>query len=210
MGVNPACNTYLPMLSPFIDGELPPGERVVVERHLQACRDCTSRVADLRAESGLVRVGMEMLADEVDFKDFANKVMAGLTPHKAPLFERLRLSLSEMFLYQRGQLFTALAGAAAMLLIALPLMLREGNPTGYGGKRLEVQTVSVDTDAKVAPVLMETDSGDTIIWMVDTDEKGGAEGDEDKDDESREEELGLDRQNGGKLKPGESPRGGEL
>ena len=64
MATNPACQTFIPRLSPYIDGELPPAERQAVDTHLSACRDCTGRVADLRAESGLVRLGMEMLADE--------------------------------------------------------------------------------------------------------------------------------------------------
>src|SRR5438874_11419820 len=101
MAANPACKTFVSQLSPYIDGELSADQRTVVERHLSACKDCTMRVSDLRAESGLVRVGMEMLADQVDFKDFAQKVMARVTPEKPPFFERLRISASEMFLYQK-------------------------------------------------------------------------------------------------------------
>src|SRR5262249_4703229 len=114
MALNPACQTFIPMLSPFVDGELPPQERVTVERHLNVCRDCTARAADLRAESGLIRHGLDLAADEVDFKDFAQKVMARLTPYKPPLWERLRVSLSEMFLYQRRTMVTSLVTATAV------------------------------------------------------------------------------------------------
>src|SRR5207247_9137411 len=125
MAPYPACKSFLPQLSPFIDGELSPSERTTLERHLAACKDCTMRVADLRAESGLIRVGMDMLADQVDFKDFAQKVMARVTPEKAPFIERIKLSLSEMFTYQRGMMLTAAASACAVLLVAVPVIMMQ-------------------------------------------------------------------------------------
>lgn len=167
MTMTPACQTFVPMLSPFIDGELSPSDRVTVERHLGACKDCTMRVADLRAESGLLRVGMELAADQVDFKDFSQKVMARITPSRPPFFERLKVSLSEAFLYQRGTLVTAMASAAVVLLVALPFILREGTPTGYASERMAVQSVTTDDAAHVAPVVLETKSGNAIIWLVD-------------------------------------------
>jgi anti-sigma factor RsiW len=167
MAGNPACDRFVPQLSPYIDGELSPAERVNVERHLSACRDCTSRTADLRAESGLLRVGLEMAVDEVDFKDFAQKVMARVTPEKPPLLERLKLTLSEMFLYQRTAMVSSLATAAVLMLVALPLLLRERAPVGYAAERMTVQAVRTYEEAHVAPVVMETDNGGAIIWLVD-------------------------------------------
>src|SRR5688572_1741486 len=109
MAGNPACKTFLPLLSPYIDGELVPGERTTVERHLAACKECTMRTADLRAESGLLRVGMEMLTDDVDFKDFSRQVMARITPERPPLLERLQLSVTELFTYHRRLMLTSMA-----------------------------------------------------------------------------------------------------
>lgn len=204
MAKNAACQTFIPMLSPFIDGELTPQDRVSVERHLSACKACTAYAADLRAESGLMRVGLEMLADEVDFRDFAQKVLARVTPERPPLFERIKLSLSEMFLYQRGPMVAALASAAAMLLLGLPLLLRDGRPLGYAGERLEVQAVKVEQSAHVAPVVMETESGDTIIWTVEHNHGAGA----DRLEES--EELELDSDAAKPLPEARKPEGGEL
>ena len=141
MAGNPACERFIPLLSPYIDGELPPTERVVVERHLSACKQCTGRAADLRAESGLLRVGLDMAVDEVDFKDFTQKVMARVTPEKPPLLERLRLSLSEMFLYRRTVLLSSLATAAVVMLVAVPLLMREEHPFGYASERMRVKAV---------------------------------------------------------------------
>jgi anti-sigma factor RsiW len=218
MAGNPACERFIPLLSPYIDGELPPTDRVNVERHLSACKQCTGRAADLRAESGLLRVGLEMAVDEVDFKDFAQKVMARVTPEKPPLLERLRLSLSEMFLYQRTAMLSSLATAAVVMLVAVPLLMRSKAPTGYAGERMTVQAVRTYEEAKVAPVVMETDDGSTIIWLVDQDtHTHGASpapgGDESHSDELEMEEAPLGNTPKKSLVPpadGPAPKGGSL
>lgn len=189
MTISQACQSFVAMLSPFIDGELPPADRLTVERHLAACKDCTMRVADLRAESGLLRVGMELAADQVDFKDFSQNVMARITPGRPAFFERMKLSLSEAFLYQRGTLVTALASAAVVALVALPFILREGTPTGYSSERMAVQSVKADDPVHVAPVVLETKSGNSIIWLVD---QSPAAKPGEPDDESANEERELE------------------
>jgi anti-sigma factor RsiW len=213
MAGNPACDRFVPQLSPYIDGELSPAERVNVERHLAACRDCTGRTADLRAESGLLRVGLEMAVDEVDFKDFAQKVMARVTPEKPPLLERMRLTLSEMFLYQRTAMVSSLATAAVLMLVGLPLLLSERAPVGYAAERMTVQAVRTYEEAHVAPVVMETDNGGAIIWLVDREEhqqapagdapRGEADEAEPKDGEPRpsvpRQGLGIQPPKGGDL-----------
>ena len=183
---NPARKTFEPLLSPYVDGELTPEERQAVERHIAADKDSAAQVADFRAASELTQLSFEMLADEQDFTDFANQVMARVTPQKLPIFERLKLSMSEMFTYQRGTLVTAGAMAFALALMVGAVVKLSGQDTeGYANARVEVQTVQVDTDAKVRPVVMETEKGDAIIWMI---EDGTAK----KNDETRGEELNLE------------------
>jgi anti-sigma factor RsiW len=167
MAVKPACQPFFASLSAFVDGELSASERQVFERHLGGCSDCTGRVADLRAESGLVRVGMEMLADPVDFSDFAQKVMARIQPQRLPLFERLWISLSERFAHQRGMMFGALGSAAAVAVLGIALLTRPSEPEGYANEKMALHSVTTDAEAHVAPVVMETDTGDSIIWVVD-------------------------------------------
>ena len=173
MGNNQACQTFLPMISAFIDTELTPSERAGLERHLSACPACTLRAADLRAESALVRVGLDILADEADFKDFSQKVLARVTPERPSLWERLSVWLSETFTYQRGTLATVAATAAVVLAVAVPLSLSRRVPLGYAQERLEVQAVSVDESQKleVRPVVLETDTGDAIIFLSEPEEK---------------------------------------
>jgi len=180
MAHNPACERFWPDLSPYIDGELDPAARGHLERHLSACQDCTALVADFRAESGLVRLGLEMAAEEADFTGFAQQVLARVTPEKPPFFERLRLSLDEFFTHQRGMVMTSLATAAVVLLVGLPiLILRGGQVEGYAGAAMELQAVRVASEAHVKPVVMEAESEQaTIIWLVD---EAAPIGDEDED-----------------------------
>lgn len=206
MAPNPACRSYIPQLSPFIDGELPPAERQTVERHLAACADCTGRVADLRAESGLVRLGMEMLADEADFTGFSQKVMARVTPEQPPLWDRIRIAVSEMFEHQRGAMISAAAGVAVVVL-GVMLVLRDGAPEGYAGERAIVQEVSVGDNAQLKPVINQTESGNTIIWLVDEPSAIEKKRKSTEDDEEEaEEEIGGPR--GGSQQ--EPPTGGQL
>lgn len=170
---NPAREKFLPMLSPYVDGELTPEERQLVEQHLQNNKESAAQVADFRAGDGLMRNALEMQGDDVDWKKFTEDVMARVTPEKLPLLERLKLSFGEMFTYQRGPLVAGLVGAVAAVAIAIPLTLSLMGqaPEGYGAGRVEVQTVSVDTEATVKPVVYETESGDAVIWVVDAPEK---------------------------------------
>ncbi len=160
------CQSWFPSLSAFIDGELAPARRVEIERHLATCPDCVARVSDFRATSGLVRIGMEMRADEADFSDFFDQVLAKIKPDRVPLWERWKLSVSELFAYHRGAMISSLATAAVAVLIAVPIALRSRPPTGYASAQLTVQRVSTEAEAHIAPVVMKGDKGNTIIWTV--------------------------------------------
>lgn len=167
MSPSTECQKLLFQLSPYIDGELSPPERQAVDRHLAGCEACAGRVADLRATSGLTRVGLEMLAEEADFSGFAQKVMSQLTPEKPPLWERLGIAVTELFTYQRWQLATGLAVALLAVLAAAGWLLKPAPPAGYGSPLVAVQSVDTDQGAQVAPVVMKTQQGDAIIWLVD-------------------------------------------
>ncbi len=160
---NPAREKILPLLSPYVDGELSPEERLQVEQHLQNNKESAAQVADFRAGDGLMRNALELQADEVDWKKFSEDVMARVTPEKLPLLERLSLTFSELFTYQRGPVLAGLVGAAAALAIAIP------------------------AEATVKPVVFETEGGDAVIWVVDAPDK--RDGGRKKRDGSDEEDL---------------------
>ena len=201
MAHNPACERFWPELSPYIDGELEPSSRVQLERHLSACSDCSALVDDFRAEGGLIRLGLDMAADEADFTGFAQKVLARVTPERPPFFERLRISFDEFFTHHRGMVLTSLATAAAVLLVGLPIFLLQGAPQGYAGETMELQAVRVAEEAHVQPVVLEVEAEEaTIIWLVDE------EGQRRHDDEDFQHHVlpgasGLDAPR---------PKGGEL
>jgi anti-sigma factor RsiW len=165
---NPAREKFLPMLSPYVDGELSVEERQLVEQHLANNKESAAQVADFRAGDALMRHALEMQADQVDWKGFADDVMSKVTPDKLPFFEGLKLRLSEMFLYQRGPLVAGFVGAAAALAIAVPMSMKLSTPQGYGANTVRVQTVSVEENATVKPVVMETETGDAVIWVVES------------------------------------------
>lgn len=203
---NPARAKFLPMLSPYVDGELTPEERLQVEQHLQNNKESAGQVADFRAGDGLMRHALELQADDVDWKKFTEDVMARVTPDRLPFFDRLKLTVSELFTYQRGPFVAALAGAAAAVAIAVPLSMKlaAGAPEGYASPRVEVQTVAVEENAQVRPVVMETDNGDAVIWMVEDQGKGpdGGGKKKKKSGEESEEEL--------KGEPPAPPKAGDL
>ncbi len=186
---NPAREKFLPLLSPYVDGELTPEERQQVETHLANNKESTAQVADFRAGDGLIRHALEMAADEVDWKAFTEEVMGKVTPEKLPLFERIKLTLSEMFTYQRGPLVAGFAGAAAAVAIAVPVSLQfAAQPDGYAAARVHVQTVSVDRDSAARPDVVETDEGDAVIWVVEVGGPLDADGGKKKKDKEDAEE----------------------
>lgn len=168
MSDNPARKKFEPLLSPFVDGELTPKERAQVEQHLAANRESAMQVADFRAASGLMRLTFEQQADQEDWSDFSNQVLAKLTPEKPPLLERITASVTEMFTYQRRMMVGVMVTASLMVAVAsMAFLMGSSRGAGYANDRMKVQAVKVDQGAKVAPVVMETEGGDTIIWMVD-------------------------------------------
>jgi len=183
---NPAREKFLPLLSPYVDGELSPEERQLLEQHLANNKESAGQVADFRAADALMRHALEMQADSVDWKAFTDDVMGKVTPEKLPLFERLRLTFSELFTYQRGPLIAGFVGATAAVAIAVPVSMKFATPEGYGATKMQVQTVSVEENATVKPVVMETDTGDAIIWVVETAPDAGKKK---KDGEHSEETM---------------------
>jgi len=164
---NPGRDQLLPLLSAYVDDELSASERQLVEAHLEADPASARLVDDLRAGAVLMRTALEQQAEAVDWKGFTDSVMSGLSPRKLPLGERLSLALSELLTWNRGPLLAGAVGALAAVLIAIPLTLRLSTPDGYGAERVRVQTVAVEDAAQVKPVVMETDDGDAVIWVVD-------------------------------------------
>jgi anti-sigma factor RsiW len=57
----PDCNNIEPLVTPFVDGNLPDPDRRAVEEHLRACPPCHSRVAAEREVHDLIRARVPAL-----------------------------------------------------------------------------------------------------------------------------------------------------
>jgi anti-sigma factor RsiW len=57
----PNCQIIDPLVTPFIDGELPAADRRLVEDHLRACPPCHSRVVAERAVHTIIRARADLL-----------------------------------------------------------------------------------------------------------------------------------------------------
>jgi hypothetical protein len=110
--------------------------------------------------------------------------------------------------YQRTAFVSSLATAAVVLLVAIPLLARDSAPVGYASEHMTVQAVRPHGAARVAPVVMEAEDGNAIIWLVDEQKvkAGGAS------EESQSDELEMDGELPA-LQPRPKPKpqqGGEL
>ena len=60
----PDCQQIEPLVTPFVDGDITPAERHLVDRHLQACRACRGRVNAEQAVHALLRARRSVLAED--------------------------------------------------------------------------------------------------------------------------------------------------
>ncbi|MGO9829274.1 MAG: anti-sigma factor family protein [Myxococcaceae bacterium] len=153
-------------LSAHLDGELSPSARVALEAHLASCPACGARMAELRAVGEALRRRFEAEADATDFSGFSAAVLARLQAHRPSLGERLSVALSEWKAHRSAALWGGFGLVAASLLAVLAL------PSLQLGVEAEtphpsLQAVSTDESSHVAPVVLKTEGGDAIIWLVD-------------------------------------------
>ncbi len=123
------CHDARERLSDLLDGALNPGERPLLERHLEGCMDCRRELERLRATVSLLQ-RVEPARAPLDFVD---RVMA--TTHTVPWYRRLA---AWIFLPLSIKLP---AQAAAMALIAvLAVFLLQRQPDLRDAARPEIYT----------------------------------------------------------------------
>jgi hypothetical protein len=104
-------------LSAYLDEELPPGERAVVEAHLAACPECAAFLAELAAVDEAA-AALPVEAPEGYFDAFPARVRARLRPARAAVFPAGRVPV-----------WTWAAAAALLLAVVTPLTLRQLRPS---------------------------------------------------------------------------------
>lgn len=186
---------WRPLFSAYVDGALDVPTRRALEAHLAGCRESAAEVADLRATSSITRMSFESLAEAEDFSGFAADVISRAGTQGIPLRERLSLFFAQSWMYHRRSLALAAAAALVAVGVSVPVALQMRAPDGYAADKAQLQAVRVEAGSGVEPVVMETEAGDTIVWMLDLPARPSTEPGE------RDEELDVTRP---------APKAGEL
>jgi anti-sigma factor RsiW len=160
--------TSVQELSAHLDGELSPAARQTLEVHLASCQACAKRLEALRAVGEALRRRFEAKAEATDFSGFAAAVLSRLQPHRPSLPERLRVGWEEWRTHRAGGLWSGFAVAAALLVVVFALPSARGpEPVATGSLHPSLEAVSTDEQSHIAPVVLKTEGGDAIIWLVD-------------------------------------------
>lgn len=149
------------LLSAFLDGELEPADRQAVERALASDARLRQTLESLRTVTLAVRRTVQAEADRADFRGLADRVLARV-PRSPSFVERLWSRW-----LPAGGLLVAAAAAAVFLL--RPTAVPPPTPQG-----VVVQSATAEGPAEVQPVVMKTDTGDAIIWLVEHPDASGA------------------------------------
>ncbi len=163
---SPHCSS-VQELSAHLDGELSPVARVALEAHLASCSACRARLAELRGVGEVLRRRYDAQAEATDFSGFRQAVLARLRPHRTSLAERLSVGFAEWRTHRPAVLWGGVGLAAAALLAALALPAPPPSAMVAEAVHPSVQDVSTDESSHIAPVLLKTEGGDAIIWLVD-------------------------------------------
>lgn len=164
----PHC-TSVQELSAHLDGELSPQARVALEAHLASCPACTARLLGLRAVGVALRRRYEAEAEARDMSGFTASVLARLKPYRPSLSERLSVAWEEWRTHRPGTLFggMGLTAAAGLAVLLLPQPPKPEAVADAGGQNPSVEAISTDEQSHIAPVVLKTEGGDAIIWLVD-------------------------------------------
>jgi anti-sigma factor RsiW len=157
-------------LSEHLDGELPSSARVALEAHLAGCPSCTARLAELRAVGIALRRHIDAQVEKRDMSGFAASVLSRLQPYRPPLGERLGVAWEEWRTHRPGTLFggLGLTAAAVVALLLLPVQSPQPEAVAEVGRlNPTLESVSTDEQSHIAPVVLKTEGGDAIIWLVD-------------------------------------------
>jgi anti-sigma factor RsiW len=159
MSLNPAT---LQLLSAYLDGELTAAERETVERALAADPRVREIEQSMRGLGSAVRALSEAEVARADFSGLADRVL-GRVPRRPVLLGRFREAWRRPWLPIGG--LVAVAAAAF-------LVLKQAEPVAAAAG-VVVQSATADTPAQLQPVVLKTESGDAIIWLVEHPDASG-------------------------------------
>ena len=153
MSLNP---TTLQLLSAYLDGELPDADREAVERALAADPRVREIEQSMRGLGPAMRALSAAEVARADFTGLADRVL-GRVSRRPGLVARAREAWRRPWFPVGG----LVAIAAASFFAFRPVAPVPGPPG------VVVQSVTSDTPSHVQPVVLKTESGDAIIWLVE-------------------------------------------
>jgi anti-sigma factor RsiW len=159
MSLNPAT---LQLLSAYVDGELTAAERETVERALAADPRVREIERSMRGLGSAVRTLSEAEVAKADFAGLTDRVMARVS-RRPGVFLRLRDAWRRPWLPVGG----LVAVAAAAFFVLRPV----APPAVVDG--VVVQSATAESQPELRPVVLKTESGDAIIWLVEKPDASG-------------------------------------
>ena len=158
MSLNP---TTLQLLSAYLDGELTAAERETVERVLAADARMREIERSMRGLGSAMRAASEAEVAKVDFSGLADRVLARV-PRRPGVLDRLRAVWSRPWLPVGGLIAVAAAAFFAL------------RPASPGAPGVDVQSATVvEASPELRPVVLKTETGDAIIWLVEKPDASG-------------------------------------
>jgi len=160
MSLNP---THLQLLSAYVDGELTAAEREAVERALSADPRMREVERSMRSLGSAMRALSEAEVAKADLSGLAGKVMARVSRRPGAL-QRFGDAWRRPWLPVGGLVAVA---AAALFMLRAPVVA----PAAVQG--VVVQSATADAQTELRPVVLKTETGDAIIWLVDKPDASG-------------------------------------
>lgn len=155
------CEDLGPMLSAYLDGELPDEDRKKVEKHLQACHACRQLVSELEMTGSLVK---DTLSREVPPEPDLTGVWENIETQvfsRPPLWHRIKSVVGKPVVW----LPAAVASAAAAALVFVLPMPGDQAPTAIS----RVESVSSQTGQVM--MLQTASTGQPLIWILPAPDK---------------------------------------
>jgi anti-sigma factor RsiW len=159
MSLNPAT---LQLLSAYVDGELTAAERETVERALAADPRVREIERSMRGLGSAVRSLSEAEVAKADFAGLSDRVMARVS-RRPGVLSRLREAVRAPWLPVGGLVALAAAAFFALRPVAPAPAL-----TG-----VDVSSATADSQPELRPVVLKTETGDAIIWLVEKPDASG-------------------------------------
>jgi anti-sigma factor RsiW len=161
------CEESVPLIGPYLDGELPEEDLVWLEEHLSDCDPCTARKELLIAQAEAIRERAAARALEADLSGVADAVFARIDREAVRKAPPLSVWGLEMWGAHRAAL-SAGAGVAIAGCLALALFLAPPRTAPVMLAQAQIAGASIDEiDFESHEGVVLQNGATTTIWVDD-------------------------------------------